>query len=199
MRPLFWDFPEDPQAWEEEFEYLFGGELLVAPIYQPGHERSVYLPKGQWMDFWSSEIYDGPNNIQNYEVSLSQIPLFIRVSSEAKELLLSRLLVEQLRGFKDRIEEIIRGEKKVLLKEPGKLFKKQLGGFEEQFPESASNISLKEVGNLEQGVKDFRSFLLREYDNSAVPEFVRSTLIERLDMIKISVELYKKLDLSLNR
>ncbi len=199
MRPLFWDFPEDPQAWEKEFEYLFGGELLVAPIYQPGNERSVYLPKGQWMDFWSSEIYDGPNNIQNYEVSLSQIPLFIRVSSEAEELLLSRLLVEQLRGFKDRIEEIIRGEKKVLLKEPGKLFEKQLGGFEEQFPESASNISLEEVSNLERGVKDFRSFLLREYDNGAVPEFVRSTLIERLDMIRISIELYKKLDLSLNR
>lgn len=49
MRPLFYDFPEDGKCWETEDEYMFGPEILVAPIlYEKQRERTLYLPEGEW-------------------------------------------------------------------------------------------------------------------------------------------------------
>ena len=51
MRPLLYDFPHDDRAWETEDAYLFGSDLLVAPVMEQGmRERSVYLPAGvRWV------------------------------------------------------------------------------------------------------------------------------------------------------
>lgn len=47
MRPLFYEFPDDPQAWDVDDTYMFGGRLLVAPILELGvRTRKLYLPKG---------------------------------------------------------------------------------------------------------------------------------------------------------
>jgi alpha-D-xyloside xylohydrolase len=47
MRPLFVDFPDDTASWNVEDEFMFGSDLLVAPIVAPGvREREVYLPPG---------------------------------------------------------------------------------------------------------------------------------------------------------
>lgn len=49
MRPLFYDFPDDPKTWEIEDQYMFGSDILVAPIlYADERERTLYLPKGSW-------------------------------------------------------------------------------------------------------------------------------------------------------
>jgi alpha-D-xyloside xylohydrolase len=61
IRPLFFDFPEDQSAWYPEDEYLFGDDLLVAPIFEDDeNSRNVYLPGGgKWMDYHSRACYEG--------------------------------------------------------------------------------------------------------------------------------------------
>ena len=60
MRPLFYDFPNDSQAWEIEDQFMFGPDLLVAPVlYEGACSRKVYLPAGEtWRDAWTDETSD---------------------------------------------------------------------------------------------------------------------------------------------
>ena len=60
MRPLFFDASDDPRAWaRENYSYLLGGEMLVAPVVKPGEEeREVYLPSDGWIHLWSGKEYD---------------------------------------------------------------------------------------------------------------------------------------------
>jgi alpha-D-xyloside xylohydrolase len=61
MRPLFFDLPADPRCYEIEDEYMFGPDVLVAPVLQQGQtSRRVYLPAGaQWTDAWTGEVVRG--------------------------------------------------------------------------------------------------------------------------------------------
>lgn len=80
MRTLFYEFPEDPHCWEEETEYCYGPDLLVAPVMEAGQRsRAVYLPAGsQWEDYETGQRYAGGNT---YEVDapIDKIPVFKRV------------------------------------------------------------------------------------------------------------------------
>jgi len=78
MRPLVLEYPTDPQVLNMADEYLFGSDILVAPILDEGAiERSVYLPRGSWIDYWSEELHEGSQFITS-EASLDTIPLFVR-------------------------------------------------------------------------------------------------------------------------
>ena len=78
MRPLVLEYPGDPQVSNLADEYLFGPEILVAPILDEGAiERSVYLPQGNWIDYWSEEIHMGPRHITT-RAELNKLPLFVR-------------------------------------------------------------------------------------------------------------------------
>ena len=59
VRALFVEFPEDQGAWYVEDEYMFGSQILVAPLLESGTGRQVYLPRGRWIDYQSGEAYDG--------------------------------------------------------------------------------------------------------------------------------------------
>ncbi|MGG6309311.1 TIM-barrel domain-containing protein [Paenibacillus macerans] len=59
MRALFVEFPDDPGSWLIEDEYMFGANLLVAPLFEDAGERQVYLPPGEWFDYQSGERYAG--------------------------------------------------------------------------------------------------------------------------------------------
>ena len=61
MKPLFYDCPEDRQCWLTEDEFLFGHDLLIAPVYTQGaRERSVYFPAGHdWTDVFTGAVYTG--------------------------------------------------------------------------------------------------------------------------------------------
>ena len=59
VRALLVEFPQDPGAWLVEDEYMFGSQMLVAPMMESGNERTVYLPKGKWIDYQSGKIYEG--------------------------------------------------------------------------------------------------------------------------------------------
>lgn len=59
MRALFVEFPEDAGSWLVDNEYLFGSSMLVAPLFENGTSRDVYLPKGTWVDYQTGKAYEG--------------------------------------------------------------------------------------------------------------------------------------------
>ena len=59
VRALLVEFPNDPGAWLVEDEYMFGSQMLVAPLLESGNSRMVYLPKGKWIDYQTGKVYAG--------------------------------------------------------------------------------------------------------------------------------------------
>jgi len=59
VRALFVEFPHDAGAWLVEDEYMFGSQILVAPMLESGTQRTVYLPKGKWIDYQTGKVYEG--------------------------------------------------------------------------------------------------------------------------------------------
>ncbi|HTV12216.1 MAG TPA: glycoside hydrolase family 31 protein [Acidimicrobiales bacterium] len=82
MRPLLVEFPEDPRAWEVDDQFMFGRDLLVAPVLQEGgRKREVYLPAGaQWTNVWTGVVMPSGTKVA-VEAPLQQIPLFLRDSA----------------------------------------------------------------------------------------------------------------------
>ena len=79
MRPLFYDFPKDEKAWEIDDEYMFGPDILVAPILYEGlTERKVYLPDGLWMNMEDGSEYQGGQTI-TAPAPIDVIPAFRRI------------------------------------------------------------------------------------------------------------------------
>jgi alpha-glucosidase (family GH31 glycosyl hydrolase) len=86
VRPLFIADPKSPAAWSHWQTYLYGPDLLVAPIWEKGkRSQEVYFPSGsRWQDAWHPEnIYRGGQTAE-VPAELHQIPLFIRVGSKIK-------------------------------------------------------------------------------------------------------------------
>ncbi len=79
MRPLFFDFPEDTRSWDVDDAFMFGPDLLVAPVlYEGARRREVYLPGGTtWTDAWTDETFDGGQTI-TADAPLELIPLYLR-------------------------------------------------------------------------------------------------------------------------
>jgi alpha-glucosidase (family GH31 glycosyl hydrolase) len=78
MRSLWLHYPDDPQAVQRGDEYLWGRDILVAPVVEKGAtSRRLYLPRGRWFDFWTGERHDGGREIER-AVDLETLPLFVR-------------------------------------------------------------------------------------------------------------------------
>lgn len=79
MRTLFYEFPQDEKCWDITDEYMFGGDVLVAPIVQPkATSRTVYLPKGaKWVHAGSGKEYEG-GQIVEVEAPIDTLPIFLR-------------------------------------------------------------------------------------------------------------------------
>jgi alpha-glucosidase/alpha-D-xyloside xylohydrolase len=78
MRALWLHYPDDPIAVARGDEYLWGKDILVAPVFEKGvSSRSVYLPRGTWYDFWSGDRLEGGREISR-AVDLTIMPLFVR-------------------------------------------------------------------------------------------------------------------------
>ncbi|MGA2632083.1 MAG: TIM-barrel domain-containing protein [Terriglobia bacterium] len=78
--PLFYVFPDDEKTYLIRDEFILGDKLLVAPVLGPGvRARDVYLPAGQWRDFWSEKVVEGGHTIPNYPAPLESIPVFERL------------------------------------------------------------------------------------------------------------------------
>ena len=73
--PLPLQFPEDREGAFHADEFLLGDEMLVAPFYEPGEKRSVYLPRGNWTNLETNEVTSGPRTVT---VESKSLPVFAR-------------------------------------------------------------------------------------------------------------------------
>lgn len=81
VRPLLFDYPEDPKCRWRDDQYTIGRDLLCAPIvYEGATSRSLYLPTGDWYDFFTNERIAGGREIQ-VDAPLDRLPLFVRAGS----------------------------------------------------------------------------------------------------------------------
>lgn len=81
MRGLWLHYPDDPEAVKRGDEYLWGRDILVAPVVEQGAtSRRLYLPRGRWFDFWTNEPLDGGREIDR-AVDLETLPLFVRAGA----------------------------------------------------------------------------------------------------------------------
>jgi alpha-D-xyloside xylohydrolase len=71
---------DDPDSRAAETEYYFGPDLLVAPVLSPVTQRSVYLPEGDWVDYWSGKQIAGHQTI-TVDAPLDRVPLYVRSGS----------------------------------------------------------------------------------------------------------------------
>jgi len=83
MRPLFVDFPQDPEAWRVEDEFLFGPDLLIAPVLEPAAQaRDVYLPAGRaWIEAGTGDRHDGGTTVR-VRLTADRIPVFVTEGAE---------------------------------------------------------------------------------------------------------------------
>jgi alpha-glucosidase/alpha-D-xyloside xylohydrolase len=81
MRALWLHYPDDAKAVERGDEYLWGRSLLVAPVTTQGAtQRHLYLPEGDWYDFWTEERHAGRRELTR-SVDLATLPLFVRAGA----------------------------------------------------------------------------------------------------------------------
>ena len=75
VRALFVEFPHDAGAWLCEDEYMYGSQILVAPLMESVTKRTVYLPQGKWIDYQSGKVYSSGYQ----EIEAGDIPCVILV------------------------------------------------------------------------------------------------------------------------
>jgi alpha-D-xyloside xylohydrolase len=85
LRGMFHDFPDDERCWEIGDQFMFGPDLLVAPVVRPGaRTRAVYLPRGaQWTNLHGGTTHEGGQQI-TVDAPLNVIPVFARDSSHVE-------------------------------------------------------------------------------------------------------------------
>lgn len=85
QRPLFIHYEDDEKSYDVQYEYLFGKDMLVAPVYLPDQTRwNVYLPKDRWIHLWTGKEYTGGDI--SVEAPMGYTPAFYRKDSEYSKL-----------------------------------------------------------------------------------------------------------------
>ena len=80
VRPLYLEYPDEERSYSFRDEYLFGKELLVAPITDSSDSRDIYLPPGEWEDYFTGKVYDG-DQVITPKYPLEGMPVFVRSGS----------------------------------------------------------------------------------------------------------------------
>ncbi|MCP5073623.1 MAG: DUF5110 domain-containing protein, partial [Rhodobacteraceae bacterium] len=81
MRSLWLHYPKDKQARGTGDEYLWGRDMLIAPVYEKGAtSREVYLPAGKWYDWWTGKPEAGGRTVQR-TVDLATMPIYVRAGA----------------------------------------------------------------------------------------------------------------------
>lgn len=81
VQALIFHHPEDNNCWHIDDEYYFGDDFLVAPVMSSDNCRDIYLPEGEWVEFFTSDrfsVSDGGKWLKNIETPLERMPVFVR-------------------------------------------------------------------------------------------------------------------------
>jgi alpha-D-xyloside xylohydrolase len=79
-RAMVLEFQDDPTTYHLDLQYLFGDCFLVAPVVRPDHRCRVYLPAGDWLDYWTKGPVNGPCWL-DLEAPLDKLPLWVRAGA----------------------------------------------------------------------------------------------------------------------
>ncbi len=81
MRSLYMEYPNDTKVYDIFDQYLFGEDMLVAPVIEEGkEERKVYIPEGKWVHLFTNEVVSGPC-YRNDKATLMDIPAYVKAGS----------------------------------------------------------------------------------------------------------------------
>jgi hypothetical protein len=80
LRPLYLQYPDLEEAYLHSDEYFVGDALLVAPVLDASGNRTVYLPPGQWIDFFTGEHHEGASSLSAHYAA-DEIPVFVRAGA----------------------------------------------------------------------------------------------------------------------
>ncbi|MBN1867100.1 alpha-xylosidase [Candidatus Sumerlaeota bacterium] len=84
LRALVFHHEDDPACWRIDDQYYFGDDFLVAPVMNASGVRDVYLPRGQWVDFWTGEKLDGARRLEKVSSPLDRIPVYVKAGAEVR-------------------------------------------------------------------------------------------------------------------
>jgi alpha-glucosidase (family GH31 glycosyl hydrolase) len=83
VEPLYYDFPETPEAYMFKNQFFFGSELMVVPITAPADKATTlaqakgWLPPGRWVDIFSGTVYDG-DRVLSFHRTMEEYPVFAK-------------------------------------------------------------------------------------------------------------------------
>lgn len=78
VMPLIYQCAGDPVVWHIDDEYFFGTKMLCAPVMNAEGRRNIYLPEGEWVNFFTKECFTGPLWLRDQVVPLDEMPVFVR-------------------------------------------------------------------------------------------------------------------------
>lgn len=78
LQALIFHHEDDPTCWHIDNQYYFGNAFLVAPILNSEGVRDVYLPAGEWVDFWTGERLDGNRWLKQIRTPLARMPIYAK-------------------------------------------------------------------------------------------------------------------------
>jgi alpha-D-xyloside xylohydrolase len=84
MRAMLLEFPEDRNCWHLDQQYMFGSDLLVAPVFNAAGDVEFYLPEGEWTEFFSGTTVSGGRWLKEVH-AFDSLPLYIRAGSALVE------------------------------------------------------------------------------------------------------------------
>jgi alpha-D-xyloside xylohydrolase len=80
VRPLVLAYQDDPRVHHIDDQFLLGEDVLVAPVFTDSGTRSVYLPDGEWREYWTDDRYEGGQTVER-AVDIDELPIFVRAGS----------------------------------------------------------------------------------------------------------------------
>ncbi|MBQ9202148.1 MAG: alpha-xylosidase [Bacteroidales bacterium] len=78
LRAMYLMFPDDPVCRHLDSQYFFGDDFLVAPVMNSENRVTLYLPEGNWVNFFTKETFEGPCWLKDITVPLEQMPVYVR-------------------------------------------------------------------------------------------------------------------------
>ncbi|MFC4873796.1 alpha-xylosidase [Negadavirga shengliensis] len=82
LRALLMHHPDDKICWHIDDQYYLGDDFLVAPVMNAENRRDIYLPKGEWVHFFSGETYNGGKWLKQHHEALGDMPVWIKQGAE---------------------------------------------------------------------------------------------------------------------
>jgi alpha-D-xyloside xylohydrolase len=105
MRHMVLGWQDDPNVYKLEDQYMFGDAFLIAPILDPGTERTVYLPAGSWVDLNTGDTYELEEGTTiSVSANIAELPTFFNVNTESE---IARELVDGIEEIYDYARTLV--------------------------------------------------------------------------------------------